>query len=152
MAKSRSPQFLLGASHVVLPLFNLCQNSRLSGEKKKKVDLQYKPYCLNNTYAKWTVFIVQSLNCVQLFATPWTVACQASLSFIILLEFAQIHVHSFSDAIQPSHRLSPLALALNHSQHWGLFHWVSSSHQVAKVLEFQLQHQFFQWIYRIDFL
>ena len=53
MAKSRSPQFLLGASHVVLPLFNMCQNSRLPGKKKKKkADLQYKPYCLNNTYVQ----------------------------------------------------------------------------------------------------
>ena len=57
----------------------------------------------------------------------------------------QTHVHWVGDAIQPSHPLSaPSPPALNLSQHQGLFQWVSSSHQVAKVLEFQLQHQFFQ--------
>ena len=62
-----------------------------------------------------------------------------------LPEFAQIHVHSVDDAIQPSHPLSPPSPhALNLSQHQGLFQWVDSSHQVAKVLELQLQHQSFQ--------
>ena len=59
-----------------------------------------------------------------------------------LLEFTQTHVHWVSDAIQPSLPLSsPSPLAFNLSQHQGLFQWVSSLHQVAKVLEFQLQHQ-----------
>ena len=62
-----------------------------------------------------------------------------------LPEFAQTHVYRVSDAIQPSHPLSsPSPPALNLSQHQGLFQGVSSSHQMAKVLEFQLQHQFFQ--------
>ena len=70
-----------------------------------------------------------------------------------LLEFAQIHVHQLSDVIQSSHPLSsPFSLAFNLSQHQSLFKWVSSSHQVAKVLELQLQHQSFQWIFRTDFL
>ena len=70
-----------------------------------------------------------------------------------LLEFTQTHVHWFNDAIQPSHPLSSPSLpALNLSQHQGLFQWVSSSHQVAKVLEFHLQHQPFQWTFRTDFL
>ena len=70
-----------------------------------------------------------------------------------LSEFTQTHVHWVSDAIQPSPPLlSPSSLAFNLSQHQGLFQWVSSSHQVAKVLEFQLQHQSFQWICRTDFL
>ena len=61
------------------------------------------------------------------------------------------HVHWVSDAIQPSHPLlSPSPPALNVSQHHSLFKWVSSSNQVAKVLEFQLQHQSFQWILRTD--
>ena len=56
-----------------------------------------------------------------------------------LLEFTQIHVHWVSDAIQPSYRLSfPSPPAPNLSQHHGLFKWVSSSHRVVKVLEFQL--------------
>ena len=63
-----------------------------------------------------------------------------------LLEFTQTHVHWVGDAVQPSHPLlSPSPPALNPSQHQGLFNWVSSSHQVAKVLELQLQHQSFQW-------
>ena len=145
---------------------------------------------------------VQSLSHVQLFVTPWTAACQASLSitnsqsppkpmsielvmpsnhlilchplFLLssifpsinsvqfssvaqscptlcdpmnrsisglpvhhqLPEFTQTHVHRVGDAIQPSHPLlSPSPPALNLSQHQGLFKWVSSSHQVAKVLD-----------------
>ena len=70
-----------------------------------------------------------------------------------LPELAQTHVHWVGDAIQPSHPLlSPFPPAFNLSQHQGLFKWVSSSHQVAKVLEFQLQHQSFQLIFRTDFL
>ena len=70
-----------------------------------------------------------------------------------LPEFTQTHAHWVGDAIQPSHPLSsPSPPALNLSQHQGLFKWVSSSHQVTKVLEFQLQHQSFQWIFRTDFL
>ena len=65
-------------------------------------------------------------------------------------EFNQTHVHWVGDAIQPSHPLSPPAFNL--SQHQGLFKWVSSLHQVAKILKFQLQHQSFQWIFRTDFL
>ena len=68
-----------------------------------------------------------------------------------LPEFAQTRIHWVNDAIQPSHLLlppSPSTLSL--SQHHGLFQWVSSSHQVAKVLE--LQHHSFQWIFRVDFL
>ena len=70
-----------------------------------------------------------------------------------LLELAQTHVHWVSDAIQPSHPLLPTSpLAFSLSQHQRLFQWVSSSHQVAKVLELQLQHQSFQRIFRVDFL
>ena len=68
-----------------------------------------------------------------------------------LPEFTQTHVHWVSDAIQPSHPLlSSSPPAPNRSQHQGLFQWVNSSHEVAKVLEFQLQHQSFQWTRRID--
>ena len=62
-----------------------------------------------------------------------------------LLESTQTHVQRAGDAIQPSHPLSsPSPPALNLSHHQGLFKWVSSSYQVAKGLEFQLQHQSFQ--------
>ena len=69
------------------------------------------------------------------------------------LEFTQTHVHRGGDAIQPSYPLSsPSPPAPNPSQHQGLFQWVNSSHEVAKVLEFQLQHQSFQWTPRTDLL
>ena len=61
-------------------------------------------------------------------------------------EFTQTHAHQVGDAIQPSHPLSsPSPPAPNPSQHQGLFQWVNSSHEVAKLLEFQLQHKSFQW-------
>ena len=70
-----------------------------------------------------------------------------------LPEFTQTHVHRVGGAIQPSHPLSsPSAPAPNPSQHQSLFQWVSSSHEVAKVLEFQLQHQSFQWTPKTDLL
>ena len=100
---------------------------------------------------------VQSLSCVWLFVTPWTTAHQASLSHHQLPEITQTHVHWVGDAIQPSHPLSsPSPPTFNLSQHQGLFKWVSS-HQVAKLLEFQLQHQCFQRIFwmisfRVDWL
>ena len=73
-----------------------------------------------------------------------------------LLELAQIHVHWVSDAIQPSHPLSsPSPPAFNLARHQGLFQWVSSSHQVARVVQLQLKHQSLQWYsglisFRID--
>ena len=71
-----------------------------------------------------------------------------------LLELTQTHVHWVGDAIQLSHPLSSTSpYAFNLSQHQGVFHeWVSPFHQGAKVLELQLQHQSFQWIFRTDFL
>ena len=68
--------------------------------------------------------------------------------FPCLPEFVQIHVHWVGDAIQPSHLLSPSSPpALE-----GLFQWVGSSHQMAKVVELQLQHQSFQWISRTNYI
>ena len=80
----------------------------------------------------------QSLSRVQLFATPWIAARQAPLS-ITNSRSSLRHVHQVSDAIQPSHPLSsPSPPAPNPSQHQSLFQWVNSSHEVPKVLEFQL--------------
>ena len=70
-----------------------------------------------------------------------------------LPELAQTHVHWVGDAMQPSHPLSsPSPPAFSLSQHQGLLWWISSSHQVAKVLTLQLQHQSFQWIFKVNFL
>ena len=70
-----------------------------------------------------------------------------------LPEFVQTHAYWVGDAIKPSY---PLSLApnpaLNLSQHQDIFQWVSSSSQVDKGLELQIQHQSFQWIFRVDFL
>ena len=82
---------------------------------------------------------VQSLSHVRLFPTPGTPGLSVHHQ---LPEFTQTHVHWVSDTIQPSHPLSsPSPPAFNLSQHQGLFKWLSSSHQVAKVLKLQLWHQ-----------
>ena len=95
---------------------------------------------------------VQSLSHVRLFVTP-NCSMPGLPVHHQLPEFIQTHVHWVSDAIQQSHPLlSPSPPAPNPSQNQGLFKWVSSSHQVAKVLEFQLQHQFFQWTPTTDLL
>ena len=70
-----------------------------------------------------------------------------------LLKFVQIHFHWVDEAIQPSLPLLPFSpFAFNLSQHQGLFQWVGSSQQVAKLLKLQLQYPSLQWIFRIDFL
>ena len=69
-----------------------------------------------------------------------------------LLEFAQVNFHCIGDPIQPFHPLMlPSPSALNLSQHQGLFQWVSCFHQMTKILQFQIQHQPFQWVFRADF-
>ena len=83
---------------------------------------------------------VQLLSPVQLFSKPF---------HHTFPEPTQTHTHRIGDATQPTHP-HPSPPTFNLSQHQGLFHWVSSSHHVAKELEFQLQHQSFQWIFRTD--
>ena len=90
---------------------------------------------------------VQSLSCPTL-CDPMNRSAPGVPVHHQLLEFTQTHVHWVGDAIQQSPPLlSPSPPALNLSQHQSLFKWVSSLHQVAKVLESQLQHQSVQWIY-----
>ena len=82
-----------------------------------------------------------------------SIECSTSGSPVLhyLPEFGQTHVHWVGDTIQPSQPLSPPSLpALKLAQHQSLFQWVRSLHQVAKVLE--LQHQFFQWIFRVNWV
>ena len=69
-----------------------------------------------------------------------------------LPEFTQTHVRSVGDVMQPFHPLFPFSSTLQSFAEQGFFQWVSSLHEVAKVLAFQLQHQSFQWIFRNDFL
>ena len=101
-------------------------------------------------------FTYQTCSVTQLCLTLFDPMDYSTPGFLVLPylpEFAQTHVHWVGNAIWPSHHLSPPSPpVLNLSQHLGLFQWVSSLHQVAKVLEFQLQHQSFQRIFRTDFL
>jgi len=97
-------------------------------------------------------FVVQSLNFVRLFVTQWTAAHQASLSFTISWSLLK---HMSIELVMPSNHLilfHPLLLPSTFPSIRVFFQWVDSSHQVAKVLELQLQHQSFQWIFRVDFL
>ena len=115
-------------------------------------------YKLNLSFSEFLLtfwlLLVQFSSVAQLCPTLWDPMNRGTPGLPVhhqLPEFTQTHVHWVSDAIQPSHPLSSaFPPALNLSQHQGLFQWVSSSHQVAKVLEFQLQHQSFQWTTRTD--
>ena len=101
-----------------------------------------------STRLLWGFYSVQSLSHIQLLATPWDCSTQGFPAHHQLPESTETHVHWVGDAIQPSHPLSfPSPPTFNLSQNQGLFQRVSSLHQVAKVLEFQLQHQSFQWIF-----
>jgi len=94
---------------------------------------------------------VQSVSCVQI-CNPMNCSMPGLPAHHQLPGLTQTHVLPVGDDIQPSYPLSSPSLAFNLSQHQGLFQWVGSSHEVAKVLEFQLQHQSFQWIFKADFL
>ena len=103
-----------------------------------------------------TVNLVQFSSVAQLCPTLCDPMACSTPGFPVhhqLPELTQTHVHQVGDAIQPPQPLSsPSPPAFNLSQNQGFFQGVSSSHQVAKVLKFQLQHQSFQWIFRTDFL
>ena len=109
--------------------------------------------CINNIYVYMihTVSVQFSLvtqSCLTL-CNPMDCSTPSLPVHHQFPEFTQSHVHWLHDAIQPSHPLSsPSPPNFNLCQHQGLFKWVSSSQQVAKVLEFQLQHQSLQWIFR----
>ena len=114
----------------------------------------YSPFLKNREGSKflaWFQFSSVAQSCLTL-CNPMNCSTPGLPVHHQLPEFTQTHVHWVGDAIQPSHPLSsPSPPALNLSQHQGL-KWVSSSHQVAKVLEFQLQHQSHQWTPRTDLL
>ena len=101
----------------------------------------------------WTMICVVVHSIMSDSLQPMDCSMPGFLVFHHFPEFTQAHVHRVSDAIQPSNTLSsPPSPIFYLSQHQGLFKGVSSSRQVAKVLEFQLQRQSFQWIFRTDIL
>ena len=135
-------------------LIPVCHKSHKSYVKKNS---KKKSHLIRNAY---NLFTHASYNCCCCLVTQLCptlrdpMGCNTPHFSVLhhLLEFAQIHVHKVSDAIQPSYPLSfPSPSAFNLSQHQGLFQRVSSSYQVAKILKLQLQHQSFQWIFRVDF-
>ena len=126
--------------------------TNFSREDREKNNLWLREYAYLKFYFV-VIVVVQSLNYAQLFATPWTAAHQTSLSFTIsqsLLKFMSI------ESVIPSNNLIlccpllplPAIFPINRV----FFQWVSSLHQVAKVLELQLQSQSVQWIFRVNFL
>ena len=104
--------------------------------------MDWKTLFLRCQFIKKLLELVQSLSRVWLW--PWTVAHQASLSFTISWSLLKV---MFIESVMPSSLSSPSPPTFNLSQHQSLLQWVSSLHQVAKVLEFQLQHQSFQWMF-----
>ena len=136
-------------SHLWNPMDRGAWWATVQGIVKSQTRLSMQTYTYNsmmfrfNSFAQLCLNLFDSMDC----STPGLPVHHQ------LPEFTQTHVHWVGDAIQPFHPLSsPSPPAFNLSQHQGLFQWVSSSHQVAKVLEFWLQHQSFQWIFRTDFL
>ena len=127
------------------PLLLRIQNSVSSLENSSAV-----------SYEVWYTLKVQFSSVTQSCLTLWD-SMDCSMPGLPvhpqLLELTQTRVHQVSDTVQPSHPLSsPSPPTINLSQHQGLFQGVSSSHQVTNVLELELQHQSFQWIFRTDFL
>ena len=102
--------------------------------------------CTNSFYLK---FVVQSLSHVWLFVTPWTETHQVSLSFTLYWSLFKL---MSIELVMPSYHLIPFSACLQSFPASRSFLWVSSLHQVARLVELQVQHQYFQWIFRVDFL
>ena len=130
-----------------------CQSSKIGTVKEELLSSKRKSKIGKVEKVKSQLLSsVQSLSHVQLFVTRWTSARQASQSITKSWSFLKL-VHRVSDSIRSSHPLpSPSPAAFYLSQHESLFQWVSSSHQVGKILKIKLQHQSFQWIFRTVFL
>ena len=128
-----------------------CSKEVVGGARKYSVycrcQVRRKGSSCSKTLTPWGLS-VQFSSVAQLFPTlcdPMNHSTPGLPVHHQLPESTQSRVHRVGDAIQPPHLLlSPSPPALNVSQHQGLFQWVSSSHQVAKVLEFHLQYQSFQ--------
>ena len=130
-----------------LPLAPLCSRTLAPQRVKPPTHLLYVTERVN-----FSSFSSVTQSCPTL-CRPMDCSTPAFPVHHQLPELAQTHVHRVGDAIQPPHPLSsPSPPAFNFSQHQDLLQWVSSPHQVTKVLKLQLQRQSFQWIFRTDFL
>ena len=133
-----------------------------SGKKAKHTLIMWSSKCIPGYYPREMKTSVHTKTCVWLFIallfssvtqsclTLWDPKNCSTPGFPVhhwLPGLAQTHVHRLSDVIQPSHSLSSPSSAFNLSQHQGVLQWITSSHQVAKILELQS----FQWIFRVDF-
>ena len=132
------------------------------------LERQYESWTVGfkTMFLAWlTVFTSTKICCILLVLVQFSYSVVSNFLWPLGLQHARLpcpspptwdypnSIYWVSYAILPSHPLSPaFSPALTLSQHRGLFKWVSSSHQVAKVLEFPVQHQSFQWIFRTDFL
>ena len=117
--------------------------------QKKKKWLAIMSFSCRLNHLEFQKFVVQSLGHVQLFASPWTAAHQASPVLQSLLKLMSIESMMPSNHFILCHHLLLLPSIFPSIT---LLQWVGPSHQVAKVLEFQLQPQSFQWIFTVDFL
>ena len=122
-------------------------------EVKMQYNWEYRKHRQNKNYSCHSFQFSQFSSVAQSCPTLWDPMNHSTPGLPFhhqLPEFTQTHAHQVSDAIQPSHPLSsPSPPAPNASQHQGLFQSVNSSNEVAKVLEFRLQHQSFQWLFRL---
>ena len=128
-------------------------HSRIEPRSPKSPALQEDPLLLSHGGSPFIFFSWAQLpSRVQLFVIPWTVV--RWVSFSITNSRSLLKLTSIKSAMPSNHLIlcCPSSPAFNLAQYQGIFQWVSSSHQVAKVLELQLQHQSFQWIFRTDFL
>ena len=156
--ESDMTEWLSSSSSKIMYQILECVLMRLERHKHRQNQwkgLSTNSKALRDCHLIYTAVIIQLLSYVRLFDTPRPAAFQTSLSFTISQSWwSLLKFMSIESVIPPSHLIlsSSSPSALNPSQLQSLFQWVSSSHQVAKVLELQLQHQFFQWIFRVDFL
>ena len=136
---------ILPILHIYICFSLVCKRGKVSKWAFSLKRLYIFPHHTNqfSSVAQWCPTLCDPMNC----STPGLPVHHQ------LPEFTQTHVHQVRDAIQSSHLLSsPSPPAPNPSQHQSLFQWVNSSHEAAKVLEFQLQHQSFQRNPRADLL
>ena len=127
--------------------FGVCCLSRRGGQPCPSWSPNPIEYLFPKVYRMLFVVVIQLLSCIQFFAIPWTTPCQAPLSSAVSQSL--LRLMSVESVIPSNHLILCCPLLLfSLFQHQGLSQWVTSLHQVAKLLK--LQHQSFQWIFRID--